>query len=189
MRRILPVILAVILGLPLVSSFAQQKKDSLILLVSEQNIAGPQHAWWASEIDLSVTEAGIARKLMEAGLEVIEPQAVRDIIKKEPAFKVVGISEGESIKLAGQSKADFIVLGKAVASAGGNVPQSNMISCFANITAKLIRVKDGKILAYLDASGNSAHLDTVTGGKEALTKASDELAKEILEALKKEGVK
>jgi hypothetical protein len=82
-----------------------------------------------------------------------------------------------------------VLLGKAVASSGGNVPQSNMRSCFANITAKLIRVKDGKVIAYLDASGNTVHMDVITGGKEALTNAAEDLATKVTEALKKEGGK
>jgi ArsR family metal-binding transcriptional regulator len=64
-----------------------------------------------------------------------------------------------------------------------------MLSCFANRTAKLIRVKDGKVIAYFDASGNSVHMDVITGGKEALTNAAGDLATKITEALNKEGGK
>jgi hypothetical protein len=60
-----------------------------------------------------------------------------------------------------------------------------MISCFANITAKVIRVNDGKVLAYLDAAGSSAHMDKISGGREALTHAADDLAGKVLNALNK----
>ena len=175
-----------------VFSYAQVKKPSspkVILLITEQNIEGPQRAWWASEIDLSTTEATVARRLLEAGFEVLEPSNLNKIIQQDKAFRIMDISESESIKLGNLSRADYVILGKAVASSGGNVPQSNMVSCFANITAKLIQVKDGKVLSYLDASGSSAHLDVVTGGREALTNAGSDLAAKLIEVLSKQGGK
>jgi len=165
--------------------FAAENKQSIILLIAEQNIEGPQRAWWASEVDLSTTEARITSKLTAEGYTILEPAVMADTLKKEPAFRQVNLSEQDSIKLGNLSQADYVIIGKAVASAGGNVPQSTMRSCFANLTAKLINVKEKKVAAYLEASGNSVHLDVITGGKEALGNAADDLAQKLIEALKK----
>ena len=54
------------------------------------------------------------------------------------------LSDEESIELAELSGADYVILGKAVASSGGNVPESNMRSCFANITIKVIQVEGAR---------------------------------------------
>jgi hypothetical protein len=189
MKRFLFIFLLLLLVFALAVSYAKDEKTKVILLLTEQNIAGPQRAWWASEIDLSTTEARVAQKLIETGYEVLEPSNLTKIIKQDRAFRMLNLSEGQSVKLGNLSKAKYVVLGKAIASAGGNVPQSNMRSCFANITAKLIRVKDGKLVAYLDAAGNSAHMDVVTGGREALTNAGDDLALKIIDALSREGGK
>jgi hypothetical protein len=62
-----------------------------------------------------------------------------------------------------------------------------MRSCFANLSAKLIRVKDGKVIAYLDAAGNSVHMDVITGGREALANAGEDLATKLVSALSREG--
>ena len=177
-------LLSLFLGFSSLPSYAQQ--DKIILLIAEQNIEGPQRAWWASEIDLSTTEAAIAQALITQGYQVIEPKDLNNVIQKEQAFRVIAISEGESVKLGSLSSADYVILGKAIASAGGNLPESQMRSCFANITAKLIRVKDAKVIAYLDSAGNSVHLDLVTGGKEALARAANDLAAEIMAELGKE---
>jgi len=173
-----------------VFSYAQVKKPSspkVILLITEQNIEGPQRAWWASEIDLSTTEAKLATMLIAGGYEVLEPSNLNKIIREDRAFRLLNLDEGRAIKLGNLSRANYVVLGKAVASSGANVPQSNMRSCFANISAKLIRVKDGKVLAYLDASGNSAHLDVITGGREALANAGEDLAIKIIAVLTQQG--
>jgi len=183
------IFIAFILLLSFNFSYAEDTNTKIILLISEQNIEGPKHVWWLSEIDLSTTEATIAKRLIEQDYEILEPSNLNKIVKQNKAFRRLELSEGESIELGNLSQADYIILGKAIASAGGNVPQSNMRSCFANVTAKLISVKDGKVVAYLDASGNSAHLDVITGGKEALANAGDDLAIKIVEALNKEGGK
>lgn len=189
MKRIIFILFVLFLSFIFVVSYARDTKTKVILLITEQNIEGPQRAWWASEIDLSATEATIAQKLLEQGYEVLEPSDLTKVIQQNPAFRMLNLSESQSVKLGNLSRADYVLLGKAIASSGANVPQSNMRSCFANITAKLIRVKGGKVIAYLDASGNSAHLDVITGGKEALTNAAEDLAIKITEALKKEGGK
>jgi len=168
-------------------AYSGQTKAKLILLISEQNIEGPQIAWWASEVDLSATEAALANRLIEQGYTVLEPSVLNKTLKAKPAFRMVDLSEDNSVKLGNLSGADYVILGKAIASGGGNVPQSRMRSCFANLTAKLIRIEDGKVIAYLDASGNSAHMDLITGGREALTSAAGELATRIIDTLSKQG--
>lgn len=183
MKRILSQIL--IFLIPLSFCLGQAEKGKILVLVSEQNIEGPRTAWWATEIDLSATEATIASKLIESGFTVIDPTELSDVIKNEKAYRSVDLSPEKSVRMAKELSADYVLLGKAVASAGGNVPQSSMRSCFGNISAKLIRVKDRKILAYLEASGSSAHMDVVTGGKEALIQAASAIAPKIINALNK----
>jgi len=189
MKKIIFVSLVLFFSLIFTLSYCQDTKAKVILLISEQNIESPQRAWWASEIDLSVTEAAIAQRLIEQGYDILEPSDLTKVIQKDRAFRMLDLSEAQSVKLGNLSRADYVILGKAVASSGGNVPQSSMRSCFANITAKLIRVKDGKVMAYLDAAGNSAHMDVITGGKEALANAAGDLATKIIEAFKKDGGK
>jgi hypothetical protein len=183
MKKIYFILLTLIFVFSLALSYAKDTQVKVILLISEQNIEGPQRAWWASEIDLSTTEAKVATQLIAGGYDVLEPSNLTKIIRQDSAFRLLNFSEGKAVKLGNLSRANYVLLGKAIASSGGNVPQSNMRSCFANISAKLIRVKDGKVIAYLDAAGNSAHLDVITGGREALANAGDDLAVKILNVL------
>ncbi len=183
MKRTVLSLMILFLWLRLAPCFAAEAGTKVILLISEQNIQAPQRAWWAGEVDLSTTEATIARKLIESGFSILEPLVLTKVIKQDRAFRLVNLSQAKSLKLGELSRADYVILGKAVASSGGKVPQSSMVSCFANITAKVIRVKDGKVTAYLDTAGNSAHLDAITGGREALNRAADDLAVKIINAL------
>ncbi len=167
---------------------AQPAGEKVLVMISEQNIDGPRSAWWASEIDLSAAEAAIAQSLLAAGFDVIEPLEMQDTIKKDKAYRLIDAPERTSLKIASSAGADYIVVGKAVATAAGTVPESTMRSCYANITAKLIRVKDRKVIAYLDAAGSSAHPDVVSGGREALVAAGRVIAAKLVEALAKPAV-
>jgi hypothetical protein len=158
----------------------------IILFIAEQNIDAPRSAWWASEVDLSSTEAAVAKSLLEEGFDIVEPGLLGETLEKDKAFRMVDIAEKDSLKLAQVAKADYVITGKAVASAGGTVPQSSMRSCFANMTVKLIDVKAAKTIAYIDAAGNSVHMDVITGGREALVSAAKNIAPKIIEALKKQ---
>lgn len=161
-------------------------KPKLILLVSEQNIGGPRTAWWASEVDLSIIETRVATTLQGYGCQIVFPAEIKKELQEKRAFHVVDLAPGQSVKMASLAKAEYVLSGKAVASAGGKVPQSNMISCFANISAELIRVKDGVAVGYMTASGSAVHLDPITGGKEALIAAADDLTKQVMSLLEKE---
>lgn len=185
MRKMYLILLIVTSFLIISSSncLAQEKEVNILLLIAEQNIEGPQRCWWVSEIDLSTVEAELSEALIAGGYPVLDPSQVKGVLRKEKAFRRADISEEESIKLAKLSKADYVILGKAVASSGANVPDSNMRSCFANATAKLIRVRDRTVVAYLDAYGNSAHMDVISGGREALAKAAGSLAIKIVNSL------
>ncbi|MCM8770698.1 MAG: hypothetical protein NC936_02385 [Candidatus Omnitrophica bacterium] len=173
-------------------SFAQPQKEKpktkILLMISEQNIQGPSTRWWLSEVDLSTIESNLARLLIEHGYQIIEPSVVNKIIKRERPLRVVDLKDKDVVRLGKLSNVDYVVLGKAVASAGSNVLGSNMRSCFANVTVKLIRVKDGVVIAYLDSIGSTVHTDVITGGKEALANASVDLAAKIISNLNKEEV-
>jgi hypothetical protein len=193
MKKILSVVFISFLSLVWtrqpIHAVAKDGKTKVILLIAEQNIEGPQSAWWLSEIDLSTIESRIAGELIVQGYEVLEPSNLTKIIRQDRAFRLLNLSQGSSVKLGSLAKVDYVVLGKAIASSGGNVPQSSMRSCNAFVTAKLIRVKDGKVIAYLDARGNSAHMDVINGGREALNNAGDDLAAKVIKALTQEEVK
>ena len=71
----------------------------VILLITEQNISGPQRAWWASEVDLSTAESVIAQKLITRGITVLEPSSLKSVIRKDKAFRMVLLFDEKALKL------------------------------------------------------------------------------------------
>ncbi|MBU0709167.1 MAG: hypothetical protein KJ923_00040 [Candidatus Omnitrophica bacterium] len=190
MKKITFLLLILILGISFTIAFcegAPKAKGRVILFISEQNIAGPERAWWAGEVDLSTIEIKVAQSLQSAGYEVMQPSNLSEVIKEDKAFRIIDLSLEKTLKLGNLSGADYVVLGKAIASCVRSVPQSNMQSCNANVSGKLIRANDGEVVSYLEASGVSVHLDEISGGREALGAAGKVLAEKVIEALDMEG--
>lgn len=191
----MPLAVIAVLGLCCIRApvFAQDNTvrppTKIVLLITEQNISGLTHAWWLNEIDLSTVESTLAQQLIEAGYEIVEPAQLQSLLKDSPAFRMLSLKNCRVREMGDLAKAQYAVAGRAVASAGARLPQSEMRSYYANVTARVIRVLDGKVAAYLNAEGKSVHTDGVTGGREALSDAGKNLAGRVMEVLKKEGVR
>lgn len=159
----------------------------ILVLITEQNIGGPQRAWWASEIDLSIVESSLAASLAEAGYQVLDPVSLRPTLQKEPAYRLVRMKECDMADLANLQGAQYVIKGSAVASQGSRAPQSGMRSYYARLSARLIRIKDHATVGAFNIWGKSVHSDVVAGGSEALEDAGRRLALKLLHSLQREG--
>ena len=164
---------------------AESHSDKILILITEQNIAGPQSAWWSEGKNFSAAEAVIAQQLKEGGYTVTEPSNIDKIVRKRRAYRLLPLTESRAVRLARLAKSDYVLLGQAAASAGLSVPESRARSYFGNITARFIRVRDGEIILALDASGNSVHSDAASGAKDALMDAGKTMSRKLLDFLSK----
>jgi TolB-like protein len=190
------VMIMCVCGMPLPVAAQEQSPEQaqpvsapakILVLITEQNIGGPQRAWWASEIDLSVIAASLAQALVDSGYQVIDPESARPLLQKEPAYRLVRMKECDMSDFANLEGATYVIKGSAIASQGTAVPQSGMRSYYARVSARLIRVKDRAAVAAMNVWGKSVHTDAVAGGSEALEDAGKLLAKKLLTALQREG--
>ncbi|MDD5045192.1 MAG: hypothetical protein PHU91_06390 [Candidatus Omnitrophica bacterium] len=186
---ILSLCIALAAGLGYAQGQPDKPKAKILLLISEQNIQGPALNWWAGESGSSAMETNLAKLLKDLGFQIIDPSLVHNIAKKERASRVVNLGNKEALHLGQIARADYLVLGKATASCGSSMAGQDVRPCYANATAKLIRTKDGVVIANLDAIGSSANIDVVAAGKEALSNSAVDLAAKIISNLTKEGGK
>lgn len=158
----------------------------VLLLIAEQNIGEHYYYWWggaiAEEVNLSLVESILAQSLTKAGFEVIDPSVMGKLKVKKP-YQHLGLNANEAVELARSYGANLVVLGKALATEGAKLSGTTMVSSSANITAKVVRVKDRKIISYLSASGDSVHPNVVSAGNEALEQAAEELAEKLINEL------
>jgi len=172
-------------------SFARgpEDKPKILLLISEKNTNGELINWWVDETEFSAIEANLSKLLINLNCQAIEVKTALNIVKKDRSFKTANLAGNEALRLGRALRADYVVKGAAFVSAGSNIYSASGRPFFANAAVKLIRIKDGQVIADLDAIGSSVNMDTATGGKEALSNAAVDLAAKIISNITKEGGK
>jgi pyruvate/2-oxoglutarate dehydrogenase complex dihydrolipoamide acyltransferase (E2) component len=84
--------------------------------------------------------------------------------------------------------ADYVVVGKATAakSSEGSAYGVNVVRANAEITVRLVRVSDGKVLAVDDANALAGGQATKAAGQAALKQAGQDAARKMVRALRQQ---
>ena len=169
--------------------FKKLGKPRLLLLISEQNIVNEKKSnWWESgdQVNLGVAENTMMQKFMERGFDFVDKQVIIQGIKSDPSL-ARGLSNNPTndmaLKLASEGEAEVVIIGQAVAKAGQPLGGTSIRSCQASISAKVVNADNGETLASFTTSAVSAHVDQITGGTDALRKASIEMADKLIAQL------
>lgn len=82
--------------------------------------------------------------------------------------------------------ADYVIVGKATASKAseGSAYGVNVVRANAEITVRLVRVSDGKVLAVDDATAQAGGQATKAAGQAALKQAGQDAARKMVRALR-----
>lgn len=166
---------------------ARKHKPRIMIMIAEQNI-GQQYLsfWWghqASETNLSITESVLIEKLREKDFNVVDHEAKARNIKIGKPYQVANLDDNTAVSLGNQYDAEVVIVGKALAKYIGNVMGTSMKSVQANMSARAIRTDNGAIIASANTHGAAVHIDEVTGGSEALKKASSDLASKLMDQI------
>lgn len=129
-------------------------------------------------------ESTFADGLSGAGFDVIDPHVLRGHLAPRPALEVLDLSAGEARQIAQKSDADLVVVAKGVAMIGAGVGE--MVSGQANVVARLIRIRDGKVLASTTQHAAQVHIDSNTARLSALDAATRQAADELVKKLRSE---
>ncbi len=185
-------ILSTLLLLPQTAS--SEDRPSVMFMIAEQHIGQEIFIYWwgwfsreidfkAQEIDLSIGETILKEEFLNEGFNVIDVANVSDRIKVSKAYKIADLTKDAAIDLGKDVGADVIVKGKVIAKRGPTNTGSNVATYMADISATAFRVKDGLVLGSGRASGVSRHISEITGGSQAIEKASQKLAKKMIEQI------
>jgi len=196
------------------SEDTHKKNPSIMFMIAEQNI-GKEHLvyWWkwlgnssyflgggtgtfvsgdfnynafAQEFDLSVAETTLKEEFINQGFDVVDiSKAKKGKIKVSNVYKYVDLKKDVMIELGKNCGADVVVKGKALAKKLPQRAGSSIGTYMADITASAIRVKDGRVLGSARGHGVSRHIYEVTGGTQALEKASRQVAEKLMEQIER----
>jgi len=182
----------ILLSFPRTAS--SEERPNVMFMIAEQNI-GQEFLvhWWgwfsskldikAQRFDLSIGESILKEEFLNEGFDVIDIANVSDRIKVSEAYKVADLTKDAAIDVGKDVGADVVIKGKVIAKRGPTNTGSNVGTYMADISATAFQVKDGLVLASGRASGVSRHISEITGGSQAIEKASQKLARKMIEQI------
>jgi hypothetical protein len=126
-------------------------------------------------------EATVAEVFGGAGFHVVDPAVLRGKLAPKPAFEALDLSTGEARQIAQKSDADYVVVAKGTAQLAyhADLAGANMKSGQGNVVARLVRVRDGKVVASTTQHAAEVHIDADTARLNAINSAA-RLAAETL---------
>ncbi|MCF6209252.1 MAG: hypothetical protein L3J88_03650 [Gammaproteobacteria bacterium] len=184
-------IMALLLSPQIASS---DERPSVMFMIAEQNIGQEIVVYWwglfsskldikAQRFDLSIGETILKEEFLNEGFDVIDISNVSDKITVSEAYKVSDLTRAVAIEIGKDVGADVVIKGKVLAKRGPTNTDSNVGTYMADITATAFQVKDGLVLGSGRANGVSRHISEVTGGSLAIEKASQKLARKMIEQI------
>lgn len=176
------------------SKALSEERPSVMFMIAEQNIGQEVFIYWwglfsrkidfkAQQYDMAVGETILKEEFLNEGFNVIDISNVADKIKVSNAYKIVDITKDVAIEIGKNVGADVVVKGKVIAKAGPTTTGSNVGTYMADITATAFRVKDGLVLGSGRGHGVSRHISEITGGVQAIERASQKLARKIIDQI------
>ncbi len=161
-------------------------KPRTIVMVAEQNIGHGVYAWWlgahGEQTDISVVENAFMDKFTEKGFEFIDHEIAAKEIKVTGAYRVQDLSVAQAKTLAAQADAEVVIIGKAVAKLYGEIG-GGMKSVQADLSARAVRIDTGQVIATATTHAAAVHISEITAGTEALRKASNQAADEMIDKI------
>lgn len=157
-----------------------KENPRVMVMIAEQNI-GDTERWRYFEVDMTAAETAIIDAFRSKGFEVIDPGQAKANQDRDAIMAAVEGDAKQAAALAAAQQAELIVTGKAVAKvASTTINLGGMKSCQANITARVVRAGDARIVATASEHAAHPHIDEFTGGTMAIEKAAKKSAETII---------
>ncbi len=165
-------------------------RPKVLFLIAEKNIGQKYyHFWWwgkseykGETIDISAAETAMKEAFVTNGFTVVDTGRPEDISVTD-AYRVADLSAAEAKEIGKAVNAEVVVYGKAVAKEGPAAGGTIVTVYLADVTAQAVRVDDGVVLAVSGGHGVSRNISDISGGTEAITRASQELAGKLIDQI------
>jgi hypothetical protein len=166
-------------------------RPKVLFLIAEKNIGQKYyHFWWwgkseykGETVDISAAETAMKEAFVTNGFTVVDTGRPEDISVSD-AYRVSDLSAAEAKEIGRAVNAEVVVYGKAVAKER-TAPEgtTSMPVYLADVTAQAVRVDDGVVLAVAGGHGASRNISDISGGTEAITRASQELSGKLIDQI------
>lgn len=165
-------------------------RPKVLFLIAEKNIGQKYyHFWWwgrseykGETIDISAAETALKEAFIKNGFTVVDTGRPEDIAVAD-AYRVADLDSVEAKEIGKTANAEIVVYGKALVKKGPASGEGTIVPYIADVTAQAVRVDDGIVLAAAGGHGVSRNISEVSGGTEAIARASGELAGRLIDQI------
>lgn len=173
--------------------------ERVLFMIAEKHIEDTHFFyWWSSSfwgttrgkteykaevMDISSASTALAGAFIKAGFIVVDPAAIEGDIEIEDAYRIEDLTAKNTTGFGKVLGADIVVKGRAIARKGIKEPDAKLGVYMADVTARAIRVSDGRVLASATGHGVNRHISPTSGALKALELAGEDLARELMEQM------
>ncbi|MEE9542233.1 MAG: hypothetical protein V3V95_00435 [Thermodesulfobacteriota bacterium] len=184
-------------------AISEARENRVLFMIAEKNIEDTHFFhWWspsywgasrvqtehlAEVTSISTVEIALKEAFIRAGYKVVDPASIKDEVSIEDPYRLEDLNIKSTTYFGEVFGADVVVKGRAIARKGIKKSDATIGVYMADATAQAIRVSDGRVMASAMGHGVSRHISPTSGAIEALAKAADDLAGELIEQMSGQG--
>ncbi len=165
---------------------SRKGKPRTMVLIDERNITADYNQLAAN---LNTTETTIMNEMMNLGFPFVDATQAKQNIARDQAVAAIQGDAEAAAGIASRLGAEILITGTAISKVASGAPavlrNAGFKSCQANLNLRVIRADDAKIIAVASAHDRAAHIDEITGGSQALEKASKKIVLDLKEKILK----
>lgn len=160
------------------------EKPRVLFLITEKGLgldSDTMRVIGNDEADIPAAESSMKEVFLSKGFHVVDISASPDI--GDGGQSSSGLSRDKARKIGRALSAELVVKGKSVVTQGMKLPGSDVGSFMADISADVIRVDDGTVLASAKGHGVARNISSASGGADASGRAASDLAAKLVEQI------
>ncbi len=159
----------------------RKNKPRVMIMIEEHNIG--QVNQWLNSINMSASETAITAKFQEKGFKIIDRRQAQKVAQANQVKLAVQGDASAAAAIAAQTRAEVIIVGKAISEDAGSIAGSAMKSIQGNVTLSAIKVDNAEVIATASAHSASPHISAMSGGTAAIKKASGKAAEQLITSI------
>lgn len=160
------------------------KYPRVMVMIVENNVLNSASMWNVYTVSNSQAESTISERLKARGFNVVDPHYQRKILNEQEARDAWEGNYDVAGKFGKKIGAEVVIVGQAASTrSANNIYGSDLLSVTSTLTASAVKAGTGEVLAQSSAQGTAAHINEVAALQQALAKASDKIAEDLISGI------
>jgi acetolactate synthase small subunit len=170
----------------------RKEMPSILMLIAEQEFEDTfPHYWWGTDMPKTETaaEKAIGLAMTKLGFEMVPHITIPELTEEGITLSTPEPDNEAAVALAKAMRADFVIVGSAVAELAPNTMGEDIRSFKGTVSARAVRADTGEEVAAAFRTDVSVDTDEIVGRNRAVTTAGalagNDIALQITKALEK----